>query len=66
MTTAYRRRFARQCRVLFSAPGVHVVDRADLPEHVDGQWRCGRCKVAMFGTGRCLACWPAVTDEAPS
>ncbi len=39
---------------------VLVVDQADLPEHVDGHWRCGRCKAPMFGTGRCLACWPDV------
>lgn len=66
MTTAYMRRFARQCRALFAEPGVHLANKADLPERVDGQWRCGRCKVPMFGTGRCLACWPAPDDGAPS
>ena len=34
----------------------------DLPEQVDGVWRCGRCKTPMVGTGRCLACWP---DKPP-
>lgn len=68
--TSYSDEFAAACIAAFSAPGVHVVDKADLPEHVDGQWRCGRCKAPMFGTGRCLACWPeevrVADDPAPT